>query len=213
MSNKKTMIHVVMKFIFIAHLFFNSTVSFSQEFDSGESALNELTRMLAQHKELYSQKIQFFHNNIEDPEAIALITDELLEQLRNLRDAIAPDSSVRVELEGQLEALAAIRSEIQSDKSTLSVAHTREISKTLEIYSATTRERITEIINLYNQIERDIVELESIKLFMTYQVRLSNYSGAAESMESIAEVLEKRISELEQLSLSIEEIQLVLSSD
>lgn len=213
MSNKKAMIYTVIKLTFIAYVFFDSTGSLSQEFDTGESALNELTRILVQHEELYSEKIQFLSRNLEDPEAIDSITDELLEQLRNLRDAIGPDSSVRVELNGHLEALTAINSELDSETSILDDTYTRKVNNILEIHYENIREKIAKIIDLYNQIERDIVELESIKLFMTYQVRLSNYSGAAESMESIAEVLERSITELEQLPLYIEEIQPALSSD
>jgi len=199
--------------LFCAFFNFEPAAAAAEEAGAETAALDHFLAMLAQQEESYSIRVQSLSESLTDPEAVNSITEELLVQLRDLRSAISSDSPVFVELEAQLDSLVQIETRLESDQSRLNESQVRAITMLLENQAEAVRERMAEILHLQEQIDRDIVELESIQLFLTYQVQLSNYSGAAESANTIAEVLASSIDQLSELSSSFSALQPAVTSE
>lgn len=184
--------------------------SLSQEPDKQQIAdiiekVELLNRSFSERVEKINRKEEILEILSRD-EDISIYFDNMIFNLEQIRSELEPKSAFITALDAQEEKLRSLMKSVRSDKDVLGDERFEYIAIRIEEDLRRHLELKQEIGDGISEIDRGIVEIKSLKLFMTYQVQLSQYSDAMDTVDSAIAILERSSQSLSRISNIVEPV-------
>lgn len=187
--------------------------AFAQSMELKPPSSEDLALLIEEIRQQTSKLEEATEKSIEagvwDNSDSELVFNELIDQMAEVHRSISQNSEFYRSVSAQEKSLSELQASLEADSALLGDVRYQNLQQIIELRRMEVAEMKARLDNSILELERGISEVESLKLFLSYQIRLSSFSQTVDTMESALIITRKSIENISEIADKLSSIDAV----